>query len=144
VTLVHRAHWHPLGAFSGPASSFSPVSDHDADSNYMITLSVTDSQGLTTTLPPREIQPRTVALSLRSSLRRLRIDYGERSYRTPADIITAIGYRPLVAAPLFVRRRKRIFRFLRWSDGRRRVHGFRVPDTPLTLVARYRRVAKPG
>jgi hypothetical protein len=106
----------------------------------MINLAVTDSEGLTTTLPTRRIEPRTVALSLRSWPSGVRLGYGERSYRTPADLITAIGYRPLVAAPLRVRRGGRLYRFVRWSDGGRRVHSVPIPATPLTLKASYRRI----
>ena len=51
VLLVHKDHRHTLGTFFGNQTQFQAVTDHDADSFYEITLTISDSQGLTTTLP---------------------------------------------------------------------------------------------
>src|SRR4029079_11945965 len=48
IILVHIAHVHPVSDFHGVSTGqFTIRADHDADSHYEITLTATDSSGLT-------------------------------------------------------------------------------------------------
>ena len=46
VALVHANHVHPFQTATGKTASFTPATDHDADSYYRVTLTATDSDGL--------------------------------------------------------------------------------------------------
>ena len=45
VILVHADHAHDFVTITGKNASFTPATDHDADSHYRVTLTATDSKG---------------------------------------------------------------------------------------------------
>jgi glucose/arabinose dehydrogenase/PKD repeat protein len=139
VLLVHKDHRHTLGTFTGNQTAFQTVTDHDADSFYEITLTVTDSEGLSTTLPKNMIVPQTVLLRIRSNLEKLRLSYAGRTVKTPEKLNSAIGFRASLAAPARVVRDGATYRFKRWSQGGRRVQTLEVPAAPTTVRAVYKK-----
>ena len=139
VVLIHKGHTHEVGTFLGRSTEFQPVADHDADSHYEVTLSVTDSFGYTAVGPKIEVHPETVRLRLRADIGKVKLSYGGRTVRTPDKFEAAIGFRANLSAPATVQKGGVTYRFKRWSDGARRNRVFTIPDEPTKLVAKYRR-----
>jgi len=140
VVLVHKGHTHEVGTFLGTSTAFDPVSDHDADSYYKVTLSVTDASGYTLKLPTQLLHPETVKVRLRSNIGKVRLSYGGRTVRTPKRLETAVGFDANLSAPGTVRKGGGLFRFKRWKHGGKRNQIFTVPDVNDKIVAKYRRV----
>ncbi len=140
VSLVHKAHVHPLGIFSGSSAEFQPVRDHDADSYYVIELAVTDSAGLRTTLSPVTVRPDTSGLKIGSSPKGVPLSYGGRPIKAGRRFDAAVGFRANLSAPETIRRHGVTYRFKEWSQGGKRVQVYEVPDKDATIQARY----KPG
>ena len=139
VILVHKGHRHEVGTFTGRSAQFQPVADHDADSHYEVTLSVTDADGFTLVLEPVTVDPATVRLRLRSNIGKLKLSYGGRTVKAPDKFRAAIGFRANLSAPAHVRTGGSTFTFRRWSQGGGRSQVFKIPAKRKTLVARYRR-----
>ena len=139
VVLVHKDHKHEVGTFLGRSAEFDPVTDHDADSHYEVTLSVTDSGGYTLVLPPQLLEPETVPVRLRSNIGKVRLSYGGRTVRAPRKTVSAIGFHATLSAPVTVRDRGRLYRFKRWKHGGKRNQVFTIPDHKQKLVAKYKR-----
>jgi PKD repeat protein len=137
VVLFHKDHQHLLSNPSGVKTfQMTPVRDHDADSHYVIRLTVTDAGGASVTTE-REIFPETVPLHLRSIPTGAPLSYAGSALTAPWDTDTTIGFVGTVtAAQSFVS--GGIQRdFLRWSSGAPRVHDLTVPNTDTTLTATY-------
>jgi hypothetical protein len=139
VLLVHKDHRHTLGTFTGNQAQFQAVTDHDADSFYEITLTITDTQGLQTTLPKVLIYPETTSLKIRSNLEKVKISYAGRTLKTPRALTAAIGFGASLAAPAEVRRDGVTYRFKRWTQGGRRAQTFTVPAVPAAVRAIYKK-----
>jgi glucose/arabinose dehydrogenase len=140
VTLVHKDHEHPLGDFAGAATQFTTVRDHDADSHYEVTLTATDGQGLSTTLPPVSVYPETVELAIRSHPKGVKLSYGGRGVKAPLTVDAAIGFLANLSAPEQVTIKGRPYHFAGWSQKGKRVQIFPIPDHSDVVKARY----KPG
>jgi glucose/arabinose dehydrogenase len=140
VLLQHKRHKHTLGSVTGNPAPFHAVTDHDADSFYEITLTVTDSDGLSVTLPTIVVRPQTVKLMLESDVPGVRLSYGGRPISPPKRLTAAVGFHANLTAPARVSRGGRSFRFTGWSQGGSRVQIFDVPDKKTTLRAEYKPV----
>ncbi|MGH2922837.1 MAG: PQQ-dependent sugar dehydrogenase [Solirubrobacterales bacterium] len=140
VILVHKDHVHEVGTFLGTATEFDPVSDHDADSHYEVTLSVTDSSGYTLKLPPRVLEPETVRVRLRTNIGKVKLSYGGRTVKAPSKFDAAVGFHANLSAPKIVRKGGRLYRFNRWKQGGKRSQVFVIPARKGKLVAKYKRV----
>jgi hypothetical protein len=140
VDLIHKDHEHPAGEPTGAAAQFETLRDHDADSFYRVTLTVTDSQGLSTTTGPVEIWPETVPLKIRSRLRGIKLSYGGHSLVAPEKVEAAIGFRANLSAPREIRRRAARHRFARWSQGGNGAQVYVIPDHRSKVKAIYKRV----
>jgi glucose/arabinose dehydrogenase len=140
VTLVHKDHEHPLGEFTGASTQFTTVRDHDADSHYEVTLTVTDGQGLATTLPPVSVNPETVKLAIRSKPKGVKLSYGGRGVKAPLTVDAAIGFLANLSAPEQVTIKGRLYHFTGWSQRGKRVQIFPIPDRD----AKVRAIYKPG
>lgn len=144
VTLVHKDHEHPLGDFPGASTQFVAVRDHDADSHYEITLTVTDGQGLSTVLPPVSVSPEMVRLSIRSKPKGVRLSYGGRAVKAPLTVDSAIGFLAELSAPDEVTVKGRPYHFAGWSQKGKRVQVFPVPDHDTTVRATFKPGSAPG
>ena len=140
VVLIHKGHAHDLGTFTGRSARFNPVADHDADSYYQVTLSVTDPGGLTVVKGPLRVSPETVRLRLKTNIGKVKLSYGGRNVKAPEKFRAAIGFEANLSAPKRVRKKGRTFRFKRWSIGGRRSQVFTIPGNKKTVTAKY----KPG
>ena len=103
IVLRHGTHTHIETDRTGPSASFTPRTDHDADSSYEITLTATDSGGLTgsrtVTIRPETV-PLTIASSPAGRPRELGRDlaHDARSAARPRSASSA-GSRPRRASP---------------------------------------------
>ncbi len=138
VALVHGSHVHPFQSLTGKTSSFTPTTDHDADSYYRVTLTATDSDGSSASKTV-VIRPETVNLSIASTPAGAPINYaGYSLVAAPHRAQAAIAFRTSVsAAPQFVTNGRQ-YAFESWSDGGPIGHDVTIPAGDLALVARYR------
>lgn len=137
ITLVHDTHQHAFTSVTGRQGSFTPITDHDADSHYIVTVTATDSVGLTSSKTVR-INPETVALDLVTDpASNAALVYGGESHAAPYSSRTAIGFHTTVVAPETITAGGKTLVFSSWSDGGARSHDIDVPAQDLRLVARY-------
>jgi glucose/arabinose dehydrogenase len=137
MTLHHGTHVHVLGDVTGTDPSFTPYDDHDADSHYEVTLTATDSAGNAVTTAPVRMDPRTIAMTLRSSPTGAVVGYGEGTHTTPDTFTTAVGYRTTLTAPATTTSGGNRYAFASWSDGGAAQHELVVGATDTTLTATY-------
>jgi glucose/arabinose dehydrogenase len=136
VVLVHGDHQHIETQLTGSAPVLTPRSDHDADSYYEVTLTVTDSGGLTGSRTIR-LRPETVPLSLASVPAGAPLVYAGRTVTAPFSATAAIGFRTAVDAPPSFLSGGKTYVFDGWSDGGAASHAVTIPATPLSLTATY-------
>jgi PKD repeat protein len=137
VLLVHGTHVHPFQTLTGKKASFTPTTDHDADSFYRVTLTATDSDGLSAAKTV-VIRPASVGLSITSEPSGAPISYAGYSLTAPHTAQAAIGFHTTVSAAQSFVAGGRTYEFTGWSDGGAIAHDVTIPATDLTLVARYR------
>jgi glucose/arabinose dehydrogenase len=128
VILHHKDHIHPEGLTTGASSFFTAVHDHDANAFYIVTLTVTDSQGLSTTLPPVIVQPSVVSLRVGSNLKGVKLSYGGSELKTPSRFKAAIGFDANLSAPATLKRNGREYRFDHWTQGGKRSQIYEIPS----------------
>ena len=138
VLLHHATHIHQLSTGTGTDVSFTPLTDHDADSYYEIRLTATDSDGLIGhrhdrgTPPDGAAHARQLARRGADRLRRRR-----RTRPAPFTKTAAVGFRPTVSAPESFVSGGVTYSFSHWSDGGARQHAISVPASDSTLTATY-------
>ena len=138
VTLAHNDHVHPFQNLTGRAATFTPTTDHDADSHYRVTLTATDSDGLATSKTV-VINPETVDLSIASAPAGAPIVYaGYAKIASPFKAPAAIGFRTSISAAESFVANGRVHEFVSWSDGGAIGHDLTIPSAPIALTARYR------
>jgi PKD repeat protein len=137
VRLIHIAHTHPAGTYSGVAQiDVQATNDHDADSHYEVELSATDSGGLTARRTV-VINPETTTVRLRSEPSGAPVSYAGRQLATPQDLTTAIGFQTTLSVPASFEHNGQTFEFVGWSDGGARVHDYTVPPGGGTVTATF-------
>lgn len=138
VQLIHNGHAHLLGTYTGTEPAVpAGIDDHDSDSHYAITLTATDSAGLTDTVE-HKLVPRLAKVELRSKPPGVQLHYGDRPFTTPADHDSTIGLKTSITAPDAFERDGDRYAFLGWGDGvATRVRPFTVPAAGATVTARY-------
>ena len=138
IVLVHGDHLHPFQTMTGKTGSFTTSTDHDADSFYRVTLTATDSQGLTDSKTV-VLRPETVSLSIASSPAGAPINYaGYSLVAAPHKAQASIGFRTSVSTAQRFVANGRTWEFASWSDGGAIAHDLTIPATDLSLVAKYR------
>lgn len=136
VLLHHGTHLHDLGTFPGSSTSFDARDDHDADSYYEITLTVTDSGGLTAAKTVT-IRPKTIRLTIASSPPGAPVTYAGVAYTAPVTLTAAIGFVTSVSAGNSFSNGSGAHTFGSWSDGGARLHTITVPGANAVLTAGY-------
>ena len=141
VKLHHGTHVHPITTLYGPEPQFTPLTDHDADSSYEVTLTATDPQSATS-VATIDLHPQTVTVTVASSPPGAEMSYAGRAALAPYSQATAVGYEPTVAAPEEFLSEGRSYRFVAWeNDSTERLRSLVVPDSDFALIARYEAVA---
>jgi glucose/arabinose dehydrogenase len=139
VDLIHKDHTHPLGEFTGASSQFTAVRDHDADSHYEVTLTVTDSKGLSTTLPAVPVPPSVQPLRIGSKPKGVMLSYAGRKVKGGRTIKASIGFLANLSAPATIQRGGATYHFAKWSQGGRRVQIYAIPAHRSIVRAIYKK-----
>ncbi|MGH2978995.1 MAG: PQQ-dependent sugar dehydrogenase [Solirubrobacterales bacterium] len=138
VVLVHADHAHDFTTLEGKQASFTPWTDHDADSHYRVTLTATDSKGVSASKTVT-IAPETIDLTIASVPAGAPITYaGYAQVAAPYSSRAAIGFLTTVGAADRFSHNGRLFVFEGWSDGGAISHDISMPAQDVTLTARYR------
>lgn len=140
VVLHHAKHTHPFLTFDGVATGEFVVlrtGEHSADTWYEISLTAADSDGLQTTTSVN-IRPRKVRLTFRTTPPGLRITLDDQPLKTPASIVSVVGFDHPVGAPDQTSGGT-TWTWSSWSDGGDREHTVEAPSSATTYTAHFSR-----
>jgi hypothetical protein len=129
-------HTHPYTVFPGVASGSFAAPPHEYPSHLLLTVTVTDSGGLTDT---RTIQldPKTVTLTFASAPSGATVTVGETDHVAPYSETFIQGAPFTVTAAPTAGTGATSAAFSAWSDGGARSHVITAPATPTTYTATY-------
>jgi glucose/arabinose dehydrogenase len=140
VFLHHGSHKHPfVGPLIGRAGTFTiPVTgEASADTWYVINVTATDSNGLSTT-ESVAILPHKSALTVETSPPGLGALLDGVPIATPYVVDGVVGFhRDLAAPPLARASDGTVYHFTGWSDGAAIRHTIVTPDEDATYTAMY-------
>jgi glucose/arabinose dehydrogenase len=131
-------HVHPLQDFPGVTGGSFLAPDHGYPSHLELSVTVTDSGGLTDTKSV-ELQPATVPLHFVSEPAGLRLVVGGSEDAAPFDREVIVGSQNELLAPS----PQGGLLFSSWSDLGARTHTITAPATPTTYVATFAAPAPP-
>ena len=139
VRKHHDSHSHPvLGPVHGTSVQLTFPEPEDlaaTTTSYLeVTLTATDSRGLTTTTV-RRLQPEQVAVTLRTSPGAGVVVVNGVRHTAPWTLTSWAGWTLHLAAPSPQTIGGASYGFRSWSDGGARVHDVRTPSTATTYVA---------
>jgi glucose/arabinose dehydrogenase len=139
LTILHcpsNCHTHDVQTWSGVASGSFAAPDHEYPSHLVLTLTATDSWGISASTSI-ELDPQTVTLSLRSSPTGLLLVFNENQAATPFDRTVIIGSSNVLTAPLLQTQGGHGYKFQAWSNGGGRSQAMIAPASPTTYTATY-------
>jgi PKD domain len=143
-TTVDDCHSHTLdtweGISGGPTARFD-APDHPYPSHLELSLTATDSSGLTDTETVR-LDPRTVDLTFRTQPSGLRLTAGTEE-ATPFTRTVIVGSKNSVSALTSQTLGAATYRFVSWSDGGAQAHEVVAPSSPSTYTANYEVDSRP-
>ncbi|WP_407951720.1 PKD domain-containing protein [Plantactinospora veratri] len=128
-----NCHSHPVREVAGVASGTFLAPDHEYPSYLELTLTATDSGGLTGSTTLR-LDPRTVQLKLATTPAGLRVNLNGRSLTTPYAVQVIVGSTNTISAPGPQRLGPGTYTFQNWSDGGAATH---VITAPAVSTAAY-------
>jgi glucose/arabinose dehydrogenase len=144
VDFHHADHVHPFIAPTSGSTSGSfvvPTTGHtEADVFYRIVLTARDSAGLTTTTS-RDVQPRTVQITLNTVPAGLTLRLDAQPQPTPLTFTGVVGVQRALEAPSPQTLGGRTYEFVSWSDGGAQAHTISTPATNTTYTATFREVS---
>lgn len=129
-------HVHPVQDFNGVASGSFPAPDHDYPSWLEITLTATDSLGLTDTKSLR-LDPKTVDLTFNTAPTGMQLTVGSSSGTGPFTRRVIVGSSNLVTAPATQTLGASTYSFTSWSDGGAASHSIVAPAAAASYTANY-------
>ncbi len=135
VTLHHctdgHCHTHPYTASTGASGAF-VAPDHSDEVFFELTLTATDSAGLTGTQTVL-LHPQMVQLTLQTSPPGLQVVYDGMSGEAPLTVTAIVGSSHTLHAPS----PQAGYLFLGWSDGGASQHAIEVGTQDATYTARF-------
>ena len=138
--LMHHCpsncHIHTIQSWTGIAGGSFSAPSHEYPSWIELTLTVTDSTGLTDTTSV-ELQPQTVSLTLNSVPAGLNVVQGAASGPTPLTRTVIVGSSITVSAQTPQVLGGQTYAFSSWSDSGGATHQVTASATPLTLTANF-------
>jgi glucose/arabinose dehydrogenase len=143
LTLWHcpdlcHAHILDSSSFDGQASGSFSAPDHDYPSHLELTLTATDSFGSSASVS-RELDPRTVNLTLKTSPAGLKIGFDQLQSPTPFTRTVIVNSANSVSAPSPQTLNGSSYAFDHWSNGMDRTDVLDAPATNTTYTATYTR-----
>jgi glucose/arabinose dehydrogenase/PKD repeat protein len=132
-----NCHTHALQSFSGVDHGTFPAPDHEYPSYLELTLTATDSGGLTDTHKIR-LDPKTVSLSFASNPSGLSLTLNSASATTPFTRTVILGSSNSISAPTPQTLGGLTYNFGSWSDGGARAHSV-TANGSATYTATYQR-----
>ena len=106
----------PTSGISSGSFTIPTTGDPSTDVFYRISLSVTDSQGLTQTTS-RDINPRTATLTVNTDPAGIAVSVDGRPSATPRSFASVVGMSRVIEAPTSQILGGTIYQFTKWSDG---------------------------
>ncbi|MGI5212315.1 PQQ-dependent sugar dehydrogenase [Plantactinospora sp. CA-290183] len=134
-------HTHPVREVDGVAAGTFLAPDHEYPSYLELTLTATDSGGLTGSTTLR-LDPQTVKLSLASNPSGLRLNLNGKTFTTPTVTQVIAGATTTLSAPGPQTLGPATYTFAGWSDGGAATHVLTAPTGARTYTAIY--TAAPG
>ncbi len=131
-------HTHNLSTFPGLSSGSFQAPDHEYPSHLLLTVTVTDSGGLTDS-ETVQLDPKTVALSFASAPGGATVTVNGADHATPYSETFIQGSQLTVTAAPTRTSGGETFAFQQWSDGGARSHELSAPATATTYLATYTR-----
>ncbi|WP_460710050.1 PQQ-dependent sugar dehydrogenase [Nocardioides dilutus] len=129
-------HTHGLETFQGQRTGSFPAPAHEYPSNLLLTVTVTDDQGLTDT-ETVQLDPKTVAMTFASNPTGAALTVAGATVSAPHDQTFIQGSVFNVSAPESRVVSGDTYVFSSWSDGGALSHAVTAPSTPTTLTANY-------
>ena len=129
-------HTHPYNQQVGVASGSFTAPPHEYPSHLLVTVTVTDSGGLTDS-ETVVLQPKTVDVTFASSPTGAQVTVGETAHLTPYTETFIQGSPFTVTAAPTTGSGANVAAFTGWSDGGARTHVITAPTTPTTYTATY-------
>jgi glucose/arabinose dehydrogenase len=127
-------HSHPVEEFAGVKSGSFVAPDHDYPSHLELTLTVTDSGGLSDS-DTIELDPQTVSLTFQTVPSGLRLAVGSATAFAPFTRVVIVGSLNSVSAPSPQTIGVTPFSFSSWSDGGAQSHELTAPAGAATVTA---------
>ena len=131
-------HQHPLQTFNGVASGSFSAPDHAYPSYLELTLTATDSRGLTDTETVR-LDPQTVNLTFQTTPGGLQLTVGGTMGTASFTRTVIVGSTNTVSAITPQTKGKQTYSFVSWSDGGAQTHPITAPAAATTYTARFKR-----
>jgi glucose/arabinose dehydrogenase len=131
-----NCHTHTLQSFPATASGSFTAPDHEFPSYLELSLTATDSTGLTHTAT-RRLDPRTVPLTFQTSPTGLTLTVGGSPATAPFTRTVIVGSSNSITAPSPQALGSTSYQFTGWSDGGAQTHNIVAPATPTTYTASY-------
>lgn len=135
-------HAHPQQAWEGVAGASFVAPDHETPAHLELRLTATDSDGRSTTVS-RQLDPRTVAVTVGSQPAGLKLTAGARTAVAPFVTPLIEGGRTSISAPSPQQLNGATYAFTRWSDGGARSHDVVAGPAAATHTASYTLTACP-
>jgi glucose/arabinose dehydrogenase len=131
-----NCHTHGIQSWDGVASGSFVAPDHEYPSYLVLTLTATDSEGLSGSASVR-LDPRTVTLTFTSNPNKAQITVGSSTGTTTFTRTVIIGSSISVSAVTPQRIRGKTYTFSSWSDGGAQTHLITAPTSPATFTATF-------
>jgi len=135
-----------VAPFSGATGgSFTPATTGPytlTDVAYRITLTVTDSNGRTSTTF-RDLTPNTATITVQTNVAGLTVTLDGQPYAPPILISSVVGFIRPLGAPLTQTIGGITYTFISWSDGGAATHDVATPASATTYTATYSAPAAP-
>ena len=143
VVLFHcdaqaQCHQHPLTSYVGVSSGTLVAPDHAYPSYLQLTLTATDSGGLTNSKVLR-LDPQTTVLNFQTSPGGFNLTVGAETQTTSFSRTVIVNSANSVSALLSQTKSKQTWTFDSWSDGGAQTHFIIAPSVATTYTARYRK-----
>jgi glucose/arabinose dehydrogenase len=137
-----NCHTHPLNTFPGVASGSFTAPDHEYPSHLELTLTATDSGGLTDTKSVL-LYPQTVDITFVSSPSGLQLTLNGSTATAPFTRTVITGSNNSISAPTPQTRAGSLYQFSSWSDGGAQTHNI-TASSPATYTATYATPVSPA